>query len=881
MNVYLIDGNSYVYRAFYAVRGLSDSKGRPTNAMFGFTNTLLKIIRERKPDGIAVSFDSPQPTERHILFERYKAHRPEIPDDLRQQLPHIRKIIEAFRIRIFMMPGYEADDILATLAERVSKEGHNVFIVTSDKDMLQLIGDSVKVYDAVGDRVLDEKYVIEKFGVPPSRVVEFMALAGDAADGIPGIKGIGEKTAKELLREMSLDEIIARPELIKKDRLGRLIAENRDMLELSRKLAEINKAVPLDAKAQDLSLKEPDWQALLSIFREFELSSFMKYIPGGPPPVRDYETVFSPDALRAHLSGIKTGFSLYAEAASRDPLRDGIVGFSICPEKGRAFYVPLGHEYEGVPTQMDKKTALEALSPLLEDEEAPKTGHNLKYDILVFGAEGLEVKGRLFDTMVASYLLNPLMADHAIENVCLEYLSRKKRTFAEIAGKGGFQNVGIGDASEFACDDAELAFELKEILFERIAAEGLDGVYFDMEMPLIYVLAGMEEAGVKIDARRLEALSAELDGELESLKKRIYFLAGLEFNINSPKQLGRVLFDVLGLKPGKRKKTGYSTDVSVLEELAKGHELPREVLEWRSIFKLKTTYVDVLPALVNPRTGRLHTSFNQTVTATGRLSSSEPNLQNIPIRGLWGGRIREAFIAEEGNVLVSADYSQIELRIMAHLSGDAGLTESFLRDVDVHARTASELFDVPVSAVTPDMRRAAKAVNFGVIYGITPFGLAEALGISKEEAQKYIEGYFTKHPGIKAYIESAVGEARAKGYVKTLYGRIRPVAELKSATASIRQFGERLAVNSPVQGTAADIIKIAMINLSKALMPISKSGGRWPAAILQVHDELVVEAPEEIAAEVMGIMREAMEGAASLSVPLKVDVRCGKNWGKA
>lgn len=895
VDIYLIDGNAFVYRAFFAIKGLSDSKGRPTGAIYGFTNTLLKILRERRPGGIVVSFDSPQPTERHVLFEKYKAHRPEMPDDLRVQFPQVRRMIDAFRIRILQMPGYEADDIIATVAEKAAKAGMDVFIVTSDKDMLQLIDERVKVYDPINDRMLDGSYVREKLGVPPEHVTDYMALVGDAVDNIPGIKGIGDKTAKELLGEFaSLDELLAHTGRIKKERIRKLIEDNADLARLSKKLAEINRNVPVDFDLRDFSVREPDWQSLLSLFRDFEFFSFMRLIPGGPPPERKYEAVTGIPLLRDRIGAVRGEFSINAEATGKDPMRDTLVGFSICPEKGTAFYVPLAHTSG---EQMDKAESLAVLKPLAEDGSRPKIGHDMKFDIVIFGNEGVDIGGTLYDTMVAAYLINPLRSDYSLENVSLDYLARKKKTFNEVVGKGGtapreiggMASVSIRAAADFSCDNAELAFELRGLLFGRLPEMGLERLYFDIEMPLIYVLAEMERTGVKIDTSKLNSLSGELEGEIKALERRIYFLAGGEFNIGSPKQLSKLLFENLGLKPGRRKKTGYSTDVSVLEELAKTHELPREVLNWRTLTKLKSTYVDVLPALINPSTGRLHSSFNQAATATGRLSSSEPNLQNIPVRGQWGRRIREAFVAEEGNVLIAADYSQIELRVMAHMSGDVALKEAFHRNIDVHTRTASELFGVPEDKVTSDMRRAAKTVNFGVIYGITPFGLSEALGISKEEAAKYISRYFQRHAGIKAYTEGVLAEAREKGYVRTLYGRIRPVPELNSKSPATRQLGERLAVNSPIQGTAADIIKIAMINVSKRLKEHNASifGGKGVfdpsdgkgSVTLQVHDELVFEAPEGEAGAVMAIVKEEMEGAAALSVPLRVDMGYGKNWG--
>jgi DNA polymerase-1 len=879
MDIYLIDGNSYVYRAYYAIRGLTDSKGRPTNAVFGFTNMLMKIIRERRPDGLVVSFDTPHPTARHELYEAYKAGRPETPQDLLVQIPGIKDVVGAMRIRVFEMPGFEADDVLATLAEKAAMAGMNVYIVSNDKDMLQLVGGPVKVYDPMKDLVIDEGRVRERFGVPPARVTEFMALVGDPSDNIPGVRGVGEKTAKELLSEFStLDELMAHPEKIKKERIRKLIEGGLDDIKLSRELARIKRDVPLEAASEDFRLREPDWGRLRELFREFEFTSLLKLLPVEEPPGVSYEAVLDRERLVKLLLGMKGGFAVDTEATGRNPLLDRLVGFSICSEEGRAAYVPLMHDYEGAPAQMDKGEALDALKPLMEDRAVAKTGHNLKYDILILRGEGVETRGVLYDTMVASYLLNPLRPGHSLENVALEHLGARKTPFKEVAGKGGgFHGVELSRAVDYACRDAELALRLKDVLFSRLGPEGLERTYFEMEMPLIYVLADMEQAGMKLDAGRLGELGGELERELDALRQRIYFFAGGEFNLNSPKQLAAVLFERLGLRPGKKKKTGYSTDVSVLEELAREHELPRDLLTWRTLAKLKNTYVDVLPRLLNPRTGRLHTSFNQAVTATGRLSSSEPNLQNIPVRGEWGTRIREAFVAERGCVIISADYSQIELRILAHLSGDRGLGEAFRDGLDVHARTAAEIFGVKEGKVTPEMRRVAKTVNFGIIYGITPFGLSESLGISRQEAEAYINGYFARHPGVGAYIDRALREARESGFVRTLFGRKRPVPELSSGNRNTRLLGQRLAVNSPVQGSAADIIKMAMIRISSRLRG-EVTGARM---VLQVHDELVLEAPEGEGDRVSALLREEMQGAAGLSVPVVVDIGSGRNWAEA
>lgn len=878
MHLYLIDGNSYVYRAFYAIKGLTNSKGFPTNAIYGFTNMLMKIIREKKPDGIAVFFDSPVPTERHRLFEGYKAHRPETPGELVQQLPAIRKVISAFQIKMVEVPGYEADDLLCTMAEIAAKKGDNVFLVTSDKDMLQVVGERIKVYDPMKDKVLDEEYVRERFGVGPERVPEFMALTGDAVDNIPGIKGIGEKTAKELLAGVKdLDELLDHPEAIKKERIRNLVIEHADIVRMSKKLATIDTAVPVDIDADEIGLREPSWSELLSLFREFEFGSLLKLIPSAKSE-RQYESILSMEQCKELFSSLHNGFAFDIEATGRDPLRDRMVGLALSRGPGKAYYIPFGHSYEGAPEQLDRGEVLRMASGILENPGVPKIGHNLKYDIEMLRQEGVVVQGILYDTMLASYLINPNKPDHSLEDVSFEYLSYRKRSFQEVLGKrGSFSEVTLEDATLYAAEDAALAMELKGVLFERLREEGLDTLYFDMEMPLIHVLIDMEEAGFKVDVNKLNDMSKELSREIEAIQKRIYFLAGEEFNINSPKQLSKVLFHSLGLKPGKKTKTGFSTELSVLEDLAESHELPGEILNYRSLSKLKSTYTDVLPDLVNPRTGRIHTSFNQTVTATGRLSSSDPNLQNIPVRGEWGRRVRDAFIAGQGNLILSADYSQIELRILAHLSQDQGLIDAFMSGVDIHTRTASALFGVAMDKVTPDMRRVAKTVNFGVVYGISPFGLSEALTIAPADAKRYIDGYFEGHPGVKTYIEQTLAEAKEKGYVLTMFGRKRKVPEIKSQNTITRAQGERLAINSPIQGTAADAIKIAMIKIRERFRR-EKVDAKM---ILQVHDELVFELPGDELDRTTRIVQETMEAAVPLLVPLRVDIGHGKSWAEA
>jgi DNA polymerase-1 len=572
-------------------------------------------------------------------------------------------------------------------------------------------------------------------------------------------------------------------------------------------------------------------------------------------------------------TGIVAELSFDIEATGRDPLTDTIVGIALCKGKGKSYYVPIRH---AGPSNI--QDALSILKPVLEDPAIAKIGHNLKYDMLILRPEGIRVQGMLYDTMVASYLLNPVKPDHSLDDTAREYLAHGKRPFAEVLGKRhSFAEVPIHEATQYAAEDAGLAMELKDILFDKLKSAGLERIYFDIEMPLIYILTDMEEAGIKINKKRAEELSCELDRELEALKSKIYVLAGSTFNINSPRQLGKVLFDDLGLKPLKKTKTGYSTSVDVLEELAKIHDLPMEILSYRTLYKLKTTYTDTLPKLINARTGRIHTSFNQTVTSTGRLSSSDPNLQNIPIRGEWGTRIREIFIAEAGHVLVSADYSQIELRILAHMSEDESLIDAFKNNIDVHARTASEIFGVPLDAVTSEMRRAAKVVNFGIVYGMSAYGLSEALSITLKEAAVYIENYFNKHPGVRRSMERTVRDAQQQGHVATLLGRIRPLPEIAAANAAVRQQAERLAINAPIQGTAADLIKIAMVRVSKGLQARKLSA----RMLLQIHDELLFEVPENELDETLKLITLEMEAALDLSVPLKVEIGWGKNWAEA
>jgi len=871
-NIYLIDGNSYVYRAYHAIKGLSNSRGFPTNAVYGFINTLLKIMREKEPDALVVSFDSPLPTERHRVYEEYKAQRPPAPDDLILQMPYIKRIIQAFGIRICEIPGYEADDVLATLAVKSASQGIDAYIVSGDKDMLQVLDGHIWIYDPVKDRIIGRTDVLKRFGIPPERVPEIMALTGDTADNIPGVKGIGEKTACEILKDHTLEEILDRPELIKRERLRRLVTENRDSILMSLTLARVDRGVPIDIDVSECMRREPDWQELLRLFSELEFGTFLKLIPPQPVSGR-YETVRESVRLQTLLDGIDGPFAFSVESTGNNPLSAEVVGIAFSLGKGRGCYVPIGGT-DG----LDASEALGAFRAVFEDETIPKAGHDLKGRILILRRSGVDVRGDLYDTMIASYLLNPNKQGHDLQEVALEHLHLRIKTLKEVLGKrSSLAEVPVDEVTEFSASNASVVLELEGILFRKLQEEGLEDVYSGIEKPLIKVLADMEETGIKVDTSLLGDLSGELERELAALQTRIYFLAGEEFNINSPRQLSAVLFDSLGLKPGKKTKTGYSTEVGVLEELALEHELPGEILNWRTLSKLKSTYVDVLPKLVNPRTGRIHTSFNQTVTATGRLSSSDPNLQNIPVRGEWGMRIRRAFVAEEGFFLLSADYSQIELRILAHLSGDEGLIDAFRKNVDIHTRTAAELFGVSGEEVTAEMRRVAKTVNFGVVYGMSAFGLSGAIGSTREDARVYIEHYFEKHPGVRRYVEQVIKEAGRVGYVRTLFGRKREIPELRSPNAQKRALGERLAMNTPIQGTAADIIKKAMVNISNRL----KTGGLQSRMLLQVHDELVFEVKEDELDAARDLIRHEMENAVALSVPVRVDIGYGRNWAEA
>jgi len=883
-NFYIIDGNSYIYRAFYAIRGLSTSSGLPTNAVFGFANMLLKVIKDKAPDRLAIVFDPKGPTRRHGEYKEYKAHRPPMPKDLVPQIPYIHKLVEAFRIPVFVIEGQEADDVIATLARKAEPRGMEITIVTGDKDILQLVGPHIKVYDTLKEKVYEPRDVEERFSVPPDRVVEIMGLMGDAADNIPGVPGIGEKTAQVLIKQYrTIDNLLAHTHEITKPKLKQSLIEHADLARLSRELAILRSDVPIEIDYEDLKLKAPDSPALLKIFKELEFTALLKHVIQEPEPDVDYHTVLDEQVFQDLMSTLASSeeFCFDTETTSLDPMQAELVGVSFAVRPHQAYYVPVSHSYPGAPKQISLDIVLGALKPIMGNPAIRKIGQNIKYDLLVLGHYGLKVKGISFDTMIASYLLNPGKPSHGMDALALEYLSYKTITYAEVTGSGkkqiGFADVDVQTATRYSGEDADITLRLKETLAPLLREQNLERLFLDMEMPLMEVLADMERIGVKINADFLKLMSTKLGSEMAGIEKTIYELAGTEFNINSPKQLAEILFVKLGLTPTKKTKTGFSTNVDVLEELAPVHPLPAEILKYRTLAKLKSTYIDALPLMINPKTGRLHTSLNQTVTATGRLSSSEPNLQNIPIRTDVGREIRQAFIAERGAILLSADYSQIELRVLAHMSGDPALIKTFQNNEDVHTRTASEIFGLTPEEITAEMRRKAKAVNFGIIYGISAFGLAQDIGVSNAEAKRYIDNYFARYPRVREFIDHTITEAKKNGYVSTLFGRRRFIPELASSSVAVRNFGERMAINTPIQGTAADLIKLAMINIQKRL---SRKDLR-SQMILQVHDELVFEVPDREIDKMKTLVREEMEGVLTLSVPIRVDMGMGKNWDEA
>ena len=885
--VYLIDGTAYIHRGYHAVRSLSNSRGLPTNAAFSFTRMLLKFMKERQPRYAVVLFDARGPTFRHEIYKEYKANRAAMPEDMAVQIPYIKKIVSAFRIPMLEMPGFEADDLIGTLARQATAAGFAVVIVSGDKDFAQLVSDRVTIWDPLKEIHIDAAAVKEKFGIEPSQVIDAMALAGDSADNVPGVPGIGEKTALALIQSFgSLDDLYRRVEEITKKKQKENLVNFKDQAYLSRQLVTIDTAAPVDYDADKFQVAEPDNNTLSDLFGELEFSALQKEFPKkGDLSRKNYAAVLTARDLDDLLDRLDRadGFALDTETTALDPMKARLVGLSFAVKADEAFYIPVGHEYEGAPAQLDMKVVLEKLRPVLSKSGVLKIGQNLKYDITVLSRHGLSVDGPLFDTMVAAYLLNPARRGYSLDQIALDYLDHKMISYREVAGSGKeavcFSRVAVDTATTYSCEDADITFSAYELLSEKMRRDGLMELFERIEMPLLPVLTAMEMRGVTVDREALLDLSKQFEGQLAQLEGEIYGLAGEEFNINSPQQLGVILFEKLGLPTQKKtkKKTGYSTDADVLATLAEHHQLPAVLLRHRTLSKLKSTYADALFDLINPATGRIHTSFNQTATATGRLSSTDPNLQNIPIRTEEGRQIRRAFVPRPGWTFISADYSQIELRILAHYSRDPILIESFAKDEDIHTRTASEVFQVFPEMITEEVRRQAKAINFGIVYGISPFGLARELGISQKMAKNYIDGYFDRYQGVKAFMDEAVRSARESRQTRTLFGRVRYLPDIDSANAAVRGFAERAAINTPIQGTAADIIKLAMIAVEKRL----PEEGLTAVMLLSVHDEVVLESPAEEVEAVKGLVRDIMENICDLAVELKVNVATGRNWADA
>ncbi len=870
--LYLIDGSAYIYRAFFALPPLNNSKGLQTNAVYGFTTMLMKILREHKPGCLAVAFDEKGPTQRHEEYKAYKAQRPPMPEGMQGQIPYIHKVVEAFGIPAVRQAGFEADDLIGTLARQAEQAGYEVVIVTGDKDMFQLLTPMVRIYDPVKDKWFGEAECRERFGVEPARVVEVMGLMGDATDNIPGVKGIGEKTAIKLIGEFgTIEELLRRVEDVTPARTKTLLIEQVENARLSRRLATIQMDCPVEFHAEEYTVKQPHSDALVPLLRELEFHTLVKQFQpaaSAQMPEMEVDTIHDAAGAKRFVQGLpETGVvGLHAVLDGDTSVRAEAQGLAIGGPSGRTVFV-----------QGDGPTWPQPIKDLLHDVRRGKAVHDLKPVLLALARQGIELHGPCVDTMIADYLLNPNRRAHTLEAVALEVLGYQLGATTKTAN----QPQSLFDVDEGAVQQAgeaaAVTAKLVPVLEERLKEQGSLRLFHDVEMPLVPVLAEIERNGFLLDVEALRSLSKELERELDRMMETIAGLAGGEFNINSPKQLATVLFEKLGLKPIRKTKTGYSTDEDTLTQLATQHDLPAQILNYRSLSKLKSTYVDALPELVNPETGRLHTSLNQTVAATGRLSSTEPNLQNIPVKGEYGLRIREAFIAPMGHELLCADYSQIEPRVLAHLSQDARLVKVFEQGEDIHMATAMEIFGLPSSQVTRDMRRAAKTVVFGIVYGISPFGLSQNIGVSQAEAKKYIDTFFEKFSSVRSLMDRNIAEGKEKGYTTTILGRRRPIPELQSGDPVQRGFGERMAVNSPIQGSAADLIKVAMINVNNALhheMPHTKM-------ILQVHDELIFEVPDHDLDEAKRLVKHEMEAVGKqlgLSVPLKVDLGVGKNW---
>lgn len=888
----LVDGSSYLYRAFHAMPNLTNSQGEPTGAVYGVVNMLRRLLKEQPSEYFAVVFDAPGPTFRDQMYPKYKANRPPMPDELRGQIQPLHDVISALGLPLICVKGVEADDVIGTLAVAASEMGIETLIASGDKDLFQLVGDKVLLVDSMKDITYDATGVVNKFGVPPERMVDFLTLVGDSVDNIPGVPKVGPKTASKWLNEFgSLDELVQHANEIG-GKVGEYLRGALDQLPMSKALATIKLDVQLDVHPDGLQLQPADKSRLRTLYAGLEFKTWLSELGGlsagddkaKSPPV-DYQVILDQKALNRWIKRLQSAelISIDTETTSLDPMQARIVGLSFTDRTCEAAYLPLGHDYAGAPDQLPLEETLAQLKPLLEDPTLPKVGQNLKYDRSVLLNHDIELRGIRFDTMLESYVLDSTGSRHDMDTLSLKYLGLNSIRYEDVAGKGKkqltFNQVPVETATPYAAEDADLVLRLHQTLYPRLKQfEKQRELFENIEMPLLPVLSRIERTGVRVDSDMLARQSSELGERIDTLAQQAFDQAGADFNIASPKQIQEILFEKLQLPViSKTPKGQPSTSENVLQELAEQHELPKLILEHRALSKLRSTYTEKLPLLVNPNTGRVHTSYHQASVATGRLSSTDPNLQNIPVRTTDGRRIREAFVPESGSVLLAADYSQIELRIMAHLSGDDGLLAAFADNQDIHRTTASEVFSTALEDVDSDQRRSAKAINFGLIYGMSAFGLARQLGINRSEAQSYIELYFDRYPGVKAYMEQIRTQAREQQFVETIFGRKLYLPDISSSNHARRQGAERAAINAPMQGTAADLIKLAMLAIDSWLTEQALE----TRMIMQVHDELVLEVPDSELKDVPETIASLMSGVAQLRVPLRVDVGSGANWAEA
>ncbi|HED18976.1 MAG TPA: DNA polymerase I [Gammaproteobacteria bacterium] len=893
----LVDGSSYLYRAFHALPELTSSSGQQTGAVYGVLNMLRKLVDSYRPQYMAVVFDARGKTFRDDIYPDYKANRPPMPPELSSQVEPLLELVRAMGYPLLQVPRVEADDVIGTLALQADEAGWHTVISTGDKDLAQLVNDRVSLINTMNNSRLDEQGVVEKFGVKPEQIIDYLALMGDASDNIPGIPKVGPKTAARWLSEYgTLDQLVAHAAEIK-GKVGDNLRTNLDQLALSKDLATIRCDVKLDKTLGDLSLRPPQHDVLRDWFKRLEFNNWLKQLDGDTAPTQeeadappagfksDYQTILTQQAFDDWLQRLQQAelFGFDTETTSLDYMQARIVGLSFAIEPGEAAYLPVAHDYPGAPDQLDRDRVLEQLKPLLENPRRTKIGHHLKYDRNVLLNHGIRLQGIAYDSMLESYLLDSTASRHDLDSLCRKYLAHTNTKFEEVAGKGKkqltFNQVPLETAAPYAAEDADMTLRLHRLFWPRLCKEEkLKALFEDLERPLLTVLADIERTGVKVDVSMLGQQSRELAERMLEVEGEAHQLAGEPFNMASPKQVQAILFDKLGLPSlAKTPKGTPSTAEPVLQELALDYPLPKLILEYRSLSKLKSTYTDKLPGQINPDTGRIHTSYHQAVAATGRLSSSDPNLQNIPVRSAEGRRIRQAFIAESGFEMLAADYSQIELRIMAHLSGDAGLLAAFAGGEDIHRATAAEVFAIAPDQVSTDQRRSAKAINFGLIYGMSAFGLAKQLGIQRAHAQEYVDLYFQRYPGVKAYMDKTRELARDQGYVETLFGRRLYLPDIGARNAVRRQAAERTAINAPMQGTAADIIKKAMLSVHEW----NKSRAEDVNMVMQVHDELVFEVSVSKCQVIAEEIRALMESAAELAVPLVVDIGHGANWDEA